>query len=119
MFQPYYLAKFADTNYLGDPWKSFSVGSTEPGSPMRLPNATIPGYLSVFFYSRPSACTNLAFSRCDSTHNSSSYFGITYPNRGHMPDRYTPLDVPDIAFYTSLKIFEMALEQWLPCFDSL
>ncbi|TFK37404.1 peptidase S28 [Crucibulum laeve] len=100
-----------------DPWRTMGLASIESNSPMRKPSATIP--------------------RCNSTLpgssvNPSPFFGITYENMVHVSDMRVLL-VPDAKhsdfktvgfyspisqepFFTGVGLFQMALDEWLPCF---
>ena len=57
-----------------------------------------------------------ASSSCDTAPDSSTYFGGIHPGKSHGQDFSSTLTAPDEAFYTSLALFQMALDEWLPCF---
>jgi len=45
-----------------------------------------------------------------------NYFGVVYRGETHAKDLASYLTEPDEPFYTSLALFQMALDEWLPCF---
>jgi len=53
---------------------------------------------------------------CHTAPDESSYFGVVYRGKTHVKDLSSPLTEPEEPFYTSLALFEMALDEWLPCF---
>ena len=53
---------------------------------------------------------------CHTAPDPSSYFGVVHPGKTHVQDFSSPLTEPEEAFYTSLALFQMALDEWLPCF---
>ena len=55
---------------------------------------------------------------CHTAPDASSYFGVVYRGEVHVKDLFSTLTEPIEAFYTSLALFEMALDEWLPCFFS-
>uniref|UniRef100_A0A8H7XUA3 Serine carboxypeptidase S28-domain-containing protein n=1 Tax=Psilocybe cubensis TaxID=181762 RepID=A0A8H7XUA3_PSICU len=99
-----------------DPWRTMGLASIESNSPKRTPSPIIP------------AC-NKPLSESSSA---STFFGITYDNMVHVSDMRVLL-VPDdnhsdfktVGFYspvsqepffTGLGLFQLALDEWLPCF---
>jgi len=59
-----------------------------------------------------------ASSSCNTPPNESSYFGVVYRGETHVSDLFSYLTEPAEPFYTSLALFEVALDEWLPCFAS-
>lgn len=55
---------------------------------------------------------------CYTAPDPSSYFGVVYRGETHAKDLSSALTEPDEPFYTSLALFQMALDEWLPCFFS-
>ena len=55
---------------------------------------------------------------CHTAPNESSYFGVVYRGETHVKDLFSYLTEPTEPFYTSLALFEVALDEWLPCFTS-
>jgi hypothetical protein len=55
---------------------------------------------------------------CHTAPDESSYFGVVYRGETHVKDLYSQLTEPSEPFYTSLALFEVALDEWLPCFAS-
>jgi hypothetical protein len=41
---------------------------------------------------------------------------VVYRGREHCSDLESQIGEPNEPFYTSLSLFEMALDEWLPCF---
>ncbi|KJA19598.1 hypothetical protein HYPSUDRAFT_44157 [Hypholoma sublateritium FD-334 SS-4] len=96
-----------------DPWRTMGLASIESNAPQRTPSPAVP------------ACNT-------SPSNPSSFFGITYDNMVHVSDMrvlltpdanhsdfktvgfYSP--VSQQPFYAGLGLFELALDEWLPCF---
>ncbi|KAF9787086.1 peptidase S28 [Thelephora terrestris] len=86
------------TNGEIDPWRTLSVASFEENAPKRIGSLNIPA--------------------CYTAPDPSSYFGIVYPGKTHAKDLASSFAEPEEAFYTSLALFQMALDEWLPCFLS-
>ncbi|KAF9651937.1 peptidase S28 [Thelephora ganbajun] len=86
------------TNGQIDPWRTLSIASFEENAPKRVGITAIP--------------------TCYTAPNESFYFGIVYRGETHVKDLYSPLTEPVEPFYTSLALFQMALDEWLPCFSS-
>ncbi|KAF9035622.1 serine carboxypeptidase S28-domain-containing protein [Panaeolus papilionaceus] len=102
------------TNGEFDPWRTMGLASIEDNSPKRTPSVVIP--------------------KCNQAPPSPSFFGITYPSMVHVSDMrvlltpdanhsdfktvgfYSP--VSQQPFFTGLGLFEMALDEWLPCFGA-
>ncbi|KAL0580902.1 hypothetical protein V5O48_001096 [Marasmius crinis-equi] len=101
------------TNGEFDPWRTMGLASIEPNSPHREPTVDVPA--------------------CNEPPTGSSFFGMTYANMVHVSDLRVLL-VPDenhtdfktIGFYspvsqepffTGLGLFQLALDEWLPCFS--
>ncbi|KAF5391816.1 hypothetical protein D9757_001693 [Collybiopsis confluens] len=95
-----------------DPWRTMGLASIEANAPQRKPSAIVP--------------------ECNIPSNATSFFGITYDNMVHVSDMRVLL-VPDsnhtdfktvgfyspvkqAPFYTGLGLFQLALDDWLPCF---
>jgi hypothetical protein len=94
-----------------DPWRTMGLASIETNSPKRKPTVVIPA--------------------CNTT-PTSSFFGITYSNMVHVSDMrvlltpdsnhtyfktvgfYSPISQE--PFFTGLGLFQLALDEWLPCF---
>ncbi|KAJ6561247.1 peptidase S28 [Mycena vulgaris] len=102
------------TNGEFDPWRTMGLASIETNSPLRKPTVSIPP--------------------CHSPAPGDSFFGITYSQMVHVTDMRVLL-VPDsnhsdfktvgfyspvaqAPFYTGLGLFQLALDEWLPCFHS-
>ncbi|KAJ3881470.1 peptidase S28 [Lentinula edodes] len=95
-----------------DPWRTMGLASIESNAPQRKPSVIVPG--------------------CDVPSNATTFFGITYDNMVHVSDMrvllipdsnhtdfktigfYSP--VSQAPFYTGLGLFQLALDEWLPCF---
>lgn len=90
------------------------LASIESNSPFRTPTLSIPS--------------------CNSAPEYPSFFGMTYDNMVHVSDMRVLL-VPDAnhsdfktvgfyspvspePFYAGLGLFQLALDEWLPCFGS-
>ncbi|KAJ2971837.1 hypothetical protein NUW54_g12406 [Trametes sanguinea] len=100
------------TNGEFDPWRTMGLASIESNSPMRSPSVAVP--------------------RCNVAPEFPSFFGLTHANMVHVSDLrvlltpdanhtdfktvgfYSP--VSQEPFYSGLGLFEMALDEWLPCF---
>ncbi|KAJ3574762.1 hypothetical protein NP233_g1547 [Leucocoprinus birnbaumii] len=101
------------TNGEFDPWRTMGLASIEDNSPKRTPTVIIP--------------------ECGAaTADNSTFFGMTYANMVHVSDMrvlltpdanhtnfstvgfYSP--VSQEQFFTGLGLFQLALDQWLPCF---
>ncbi|KAJ7230732.1 peptidase S28 [Mycena pura] len=103
------------TNGEFDPWRTMGLASIEPNSPFRKPTASVP--------------------LCNTPAPGTSFFGMTYSRMVHVSDMRVLL-VPDAnhsdfktvgfyspvsqePFYTGLGLFQLALDEWLPCFHSV
>jgi len=101
------------TNGEFDPWRTMGLASIEPNSPQRKPTASVPP--------------------CNSPAPGDSFFGLTHSQMVHVSDMRVLL-VPDsnhsdfktvgfyspvsqAPFYTGLGLFQLALDEWLPCFQ--
>ncbi|KAI0664343.1 serine carboxypeptidase S28-domain-containing protein [Cubamyces menziesii] len=100
------------TNGEFDPWRTMGLASIESNSPMRTPSVAVP--------------------RCNVAPEFPSFFGLTHANMVHVSDLrvlltpdanhtdfktvgfYSP--VSQEPFYSGLGLFELALDEWLPCF---
>ncbi|KAI0730928.1 serine carboxypeptidase S28-domain-containing protein [Earliella scabrosa] len=100
------------TNGEFDPWRTMGLASIETNSPQRTPSVAVP--------------------RCNVEPEFPSFFGLTHANMVHVSDLrvlltpdanhtdfktvgfYSP--VAQEPFYSGLGLFEMALDEWLPCF---
>ncbi|KAF8959584.1 peptidase S28 [Flammula alnicola] len=100
-----------------DPWRTMGLASIESNAPQRTPSVAVP------------ACNTAP----SSSSASSSFFGITYDNMVHVSDMrvlitpdanhsdfktvgfYSPISQE--PFYAGLGLFQMALDEWLPCFE--
>ncbi|KAJ3828136.1 peptidase S28 [Lentinula raphanica] len=95
-----------------DPWRTMGLASIETNAPQRKPSVIVP--------------------QCNVPSNATTFFGITYDNMVHVSDMRVLL-VPDSnhsdfrtigfyspisqePFYTGLGLFQLALDEWLPCF---
>ncbi|KAJ7743079.1 serine carboxypeptidase S28-domain-containing protein [Mycena metata] len=96
-----------------DPWRTMGLASIESNSPQRKPTVSVPA--------------------CHSPAPGDSFFGITHSEMVHVSDMRVLL-VPDsnhsdfktvgfyspvsqAPFYTGLGLFQLALDEWLPCFS--
>ncbi|KAL5513466.1 hypothetical protein ACEPAH_3865 [Sanghuangporus vaninii] len=102
------------TNGEFDPWRTMGLASIEPNAPQRQPTLSIP--------------------KCDAAPEFPSFFGITYTNMVHVTDMRVLLEqdanhtdfrtigfyspVSPEPFYAGLGLFQLALDEWLPCFQS-
>ncbi|EIW58430.1 uncharacterized protein TRAVEDRAFT_47584 [Trametes versicolor FP-101664 SS1] len=100
------------TNGEFDPWRTMGLASIETNSPGRTPTVAVP--------------------RCNVAPQYPSFFGLTHANMVHVSDLrvlltpdanhtdfktvgfYSP--VSQEPFYAGLGLFELALDEWLPCF---
>ncbi|KAI0793717.1 peptidase S28 [Fomes fomentarius] len=100
------------TNGEFDPWRTMGLASIESDSPGRTPSVAVPP--------------------CNTAPAFPSFFGLTHANMVHVSDMrvlltpdtnhtefktvgfYSP--VSQEPFFSGLGLFEMALDQWLPCF---
>ncbi|KAI0642323.1 serine carboxypeptidase S28-domain-containing protein [Trametes meyenii] len=100
------------TNGEFDPWRTMGLASIESDSPRRTPSVAVP--------------------RCNVAPRFPSFFGLTHANMVHVSDLrvlltadsnhtdfktvgfYSP--VSQEPFYSGLGLFELALDEWLPCF---
>ncbi|KAJ7918777.1 peptidase S28 [Mycena leptocephala] len=97
-----------------DPWRTMGLASIESNSPQRKPTVSVPP--------------------CNSAAPGDSFFGLTHSQMVHVSDMRVLL-VPDsnhsdfktvgfyspvaqAPFYTGLGLFQLALDEWLPCFHS-
>ncbi|KAK7031399.1 peptidase S28 [Favolaschia claudopus] len=97
-----------------DPWRTMGLASIESDSPHRQPTASVPA--------------------CNTPPPGDSFFGMTYSQMVHVSDMRVLL-VPDSnhsdfktvgfyspvsqqPFYAGLGLFQLALDEWLPCFHS-
>ncbi|KAJ7880338.1 peptidase S28 [Mycena olivaceomarginata] len=102
------------TNGEFDPWRTMGLASIESNSPQRKPTVVVPP--------------------CNKPAPGNSFFGMTYSQMVHVSDMRVLL-VPDsnhtdfktvgfyspvsqAPFYTGLGLFQLALDDWLPCFHS-
>ncbi|KAF9554434.1 peptidase S28 [Agrocybe pediades] len=102
-----------------DPWRTMGLASIEENSPKRTPSVIVP------------QCNKAPSSPSSS---SKPFFGITHSSMVHVSDMRVLL-VPDSnhtdfktvgfyspisqePFYAGLGLFQMALDEWLPCFNS-
>ncbi|KAI5117335.1 hypothetical protein M0805_001940 [Coniferiporia weirii] len=101
------------TNGEFDPWRTMGLASIESNSPNRQPSLSIP--------------------KCNTSPTFPSFFGLTYANMVHVTDMrvlltpdanhtdfktigfYSPVS-PE-PFYAGLGLFQLALDEWLPCFQ--
>ncbi|KAJ6485877.1 peptidase S28 [Mycena sanguinolenta] len=100
------------TNGEFDPWRTMGLASIESNSPHRTPTVSVP--------------------ECNSPAPGTSFFGLTHAQMVHVSDMRVLL-VPDsnhsdfktvgfyspvsqAPFYTGLGLFQLALDEWLPCF---
>ncbi|KAI0782858.1 serine carboxypeptidase S28-domain-containing protein [Abortiporus biennis] len=101
------------TNGEFDPWRTMGLASIEDNSPHRTPNPAVP------------PCNQ-------APSNTSTFFGITHRDAVHVTDLrvlltpdsnhtdfktvgfYSPVMME--PFYAGLGLFELALDEWLPCF---
>ncbi|KAK0486841.1 peptidase S28 [Armillaria luteobubalina] len=96
-----------------DPWRTMGLASIEDNSPKRTPSPIVPA--------------------CNTPPEGASFFGLTYANMVHVSDMRVLL-VPDSnhsdfktvgfyspisqeQFFTGLGLFQLALDEWLPCFN--
>ncbi|KDQ61976.1 hypothetical protein JAAARDRAFT_190681 [Jaapia argillacea MUCL 33604] len=100
------------TNGEFDPWRTMGLASIEPNAPFRTPDPTVPA--------------------CNIPPPYSTFFGLTHSNMVHVSDLrvlltpdsnhsdfkavgfYSP--IAQEPFYAGLGLFELALDEWLPCF---
>ncbi|KAI0352085.1 peptidase S28 [Trametes cingulata] len=100
------------TNGEFDPWRTMGLASIEENSPQRKPSVAIP--------------------QCNVAPEFPSFFGLTHADMVHVSDLrvlltpdanhtdfktvgfYSP--VSQEPFYSGLGLFELALDEWLPCF---
>lgn len=100
------------TNGEFDPWRTMGVASIEPSSPHRNTTQTVPP--------------------CNTPPQGSDVFGMIYDNMVHVSDMrvlltpdanhsnfqtvgfYSPIS--PTPFYAGLSLFQLALDEWLPCF---
>ncbi|KAK7689248.1 hypothetical protein QCA50_007939 [Cerrena zonata] len=104
------------TNGEFDPWRTMGLSSIEDNSPNREPTTVIPP--------------------CNEPPPFPSFFGMTHANQVHVSDLrvlltpdsnhtdfktvgfFSPVAKNGEPFYAGLALFEMALDEWLPCFRS-
>ena len=53
---------------------------------------------------------------CYTAPDPSSYYGIVHPGKVHVQDFSSSFAEPEEAFYAGLALFQMGLDEWLPCF---
>ncbi|OCH89254.1 hypothetical protein OBBRIDRAFT_732955 [Obba rivulosa] len=100
------------TNGEFDPWRTMGLASIESNSPQRTPSVAVPA--------------------CDTAPEFPSFFGLTHANMVHVSDMrvlltpdanhtdfktvgfYSPISQE--PFYSGLGLFQLALDEWLPCF---
>jgi hypothetical protein len=87
----------ANVRNISPPTEEFQRRFVRPSAAMRFPGVACEHR---FLVDLTSGLT--ISSRCNETHYSSTYFGVTCPERTHMPNGYTPLDRPDVTFRESL-----------------
>ncbi|TBU30170.1 serine carboxypeptidase S28-domain-containing protein [Dichomitus squalens] len=103
------------TNGEFDPWRTMGLASIESNSPQRTPSVAVPA--------------------CNVAPTFPSFFGLTHDNMVHVSDLrvlltpdanhtefktvgfYSP--VSQEPFYAGLGLFQLALDEWLPCFDNM
>ncbi|KAF7370866.1 Peptidase S28 [Mycena sanguinolenta] len=100
------------TNGEFDPWRTMGLASIESNSPHRIPTVSVPA--------------------CNTPAPGKSFFGLTHAQMVHVSDMRVLL-VPDsnhtdfktvgfyspvsqAPFYSGLGLFQLALDEWLPCF---
>ena len=127
------------TLYLVDPWRTMGLASIEANSPGRTPNVAVPAYVEYMHASRVPilALTRSPFALCSCNVEPAfpSFFGLTHANMVHASDLrvlltpdanhtdfktvgfYSP--VSQEPFYAGLGLFELALDEWLPCFGGI
>jgi hypothetical protein len=107
------------TNGEIDPWRTLSVASFEENAPKRIGSLNIPAWVPGRSLELQATADDdfLSFS-CYTAPDPSSYFGIVYPGKTHAKDLASSFAEPEEAFHTSLALFQMALDEWLPCFLS-
>ncbi|KAI0675914.1 serine carboxypeptidase S28-domain-containing protein [Trametes maxima] len=100
------------TNGEFDPWRTMGLASIESDSPRRTPSVAVP--------------------QCNVAPQFPSFFGLTHANMVHVSDLRVLLtadsnhtDFKTVGFYSpisqepffsGLALFELALDEWLPCF---
>ncbi|TBU61392.1 serine carboxypeptidase S28-domain-containing protein [Dichomitus squalens] len=102
------------TNGEFDPWRTMGLASIESNSPQRTPSVAIPA--------------------CNVAPTFPSFFGLTHDNMVHVSDLrvlltpdanhtefktvgfYSPISQE--PFYAGLGLFQLALDDWLPCFSA-
>ncbi|EMD39403.1 hypothetical protein CERSUDRAFT_93435 [Gelatoporia subvermispora B] len=100
------------TNGEFDPWRTMGLASIESNSPQRTPSVAVP--------------------TCNTAPAFPSFFGLTHANMVHVSDMrvlltpdanhtdfktvgfYSPISQE--PFYSGLGLFQLALDEWLPCF---
>ncbi|KAF7356875.1 Peptidase S28 [Mycena venus] len=107
------------TNGEFDPWRTMGLASIESNSPQRKPTVSVPP---------PELLSLDAICLLQAAH----FFGLTHSQMVHVSDMRVLL-VPDsnhsdfktvgfyspvaqAPFYTGLGLFQLALDEWLPCF---
>jgi len=102
------------TNGQFDPWRTMGVASIESNAPFRNTTQTIPA--------------------CNTPPEGTNVFGMIYDNMVHVSDMRVLL-VPDAnhsnfqtvgfyspisptPFYAGVGMFQLALDEWLPCFKA-
>ncbi|KAF8194645.1 serine carboxypeptidase S28-domain-containing protein, partial [Pholiota molesta] len=102
-----------------DPWRTMGLASIESNAPQRVPSVSVP------------ACNTPPATASNGT-TPRSFFGITYDGMVHVSDMrvlltpdanhsdfktvgfYSPISQQ--PFYAGLGLFQLALDEWLPCF---
>lgn len=125
-----------------DPWRTMGLASIEDNAPHRLPNPAVPPYVAVAVLSHlpsvlslfltPASHSNFIIIRCNTPSTNTSFFGLTHANMVHVSDMrvlltpdsnhtdfktvgfYSPISQE--PFYSGLGLFQLALDEWLPCF---
>ncbi|KAF7317945.1 Peptidase S28 [Mycena kentingensis (nom. inval.)] len=106
------LSNVLFTNGEFDPWRTLGLASIESNSPQRKPSASVP--------------------TCNVAPDPDTFFGMVYANMVHVSDMRTLLvqdenhsgfktvgfysPISQEPFYTGLGLFQLALDEWLPCF---
>jgi len=84
-----------------DPWRTLSVNSQESNSPQRNGSETVP--------------------TCNTSPQSPSFFGTTYPQQVHAADMFMVSSDPQgkiDAYAKGVALFSSALDHWLPCYKT-
>lgn len=118
-----------------DPWRTMGLASIEDNAPHRLPNPAVPPYVVILSHYPLHTYATKPHShsyRCNTPSTNSSFFGLTHANMVHVSDMrvlltpdsnhtdfktvgfYSPISQE--PFYSGLGLFQLALDEWLPCF---